>query len=229
MGPRRIGRQLWRPLLLLGGLLAAGWALHEVAEAGWGESLAAAALSPWGRFGFVAAGALACAVGAPRQAVAYAGGWGFAFPLGLALAMAAQVLGCVLDFAWARALARGWARRRMGARMRRLDGFLAAHPFAATLMLRLLPVGNNLALNLLAGASACPPTRFLAASALGYLPQTIVFVLLGSGTQLERAQELALGLALFGLSALLGLYLLRRFRRFSGDAADAPYAATPPG
>jgi uncharacterized membrane protein YdjX (TVP38/TMEM64 family) len=229
-------RDLWRPFLLLAGLAAAGLGLHEMAGHGWTLALRGVAGSPAGCLGFVLGGAIACAIGAPRQAVAWAAGWSFGLLPGFGVAMTAQVLGCALDFAWARGVARGWARRRMGRRLRRMDAFLAAHPFSATLMLRLLPVGNNLALSLLGGASALPAARFLAASALGYVPQTLVFVLLGTGTRVGRTTEIALSVVLLGISVLLGIWLLRRFRALgagadavSEDAANTLRAATPLG
>ena len=60
--------------------------------------------------------------------------------------------------------------------------------------------------------SAVAPWPFLAASALGYLPQTVVFVLLGSGVRVGKAEQLALAAALFVAASLIGLYLLRRTR-----------------
>jgi uncharacterized membrane protein YdjX (TVP38/TMEM64 family) len=93
--------------------------------------------------------------------------------------------------------------------MARLGRVLAARPFAATLTLRLLPVGNNTLLNLLAGATGLRALPFLLASLIGYLPQTIVFVLAGSGTQLGRGTKLGVAFVLFAVSAWLGVLLLR--------------------
>src|SRR5207245_529877 len=75
--------------------------------------------------------------------------------MGTGLGLAAQLLGCALSFFWARLVGRDWAERRLagrfGCRLRALRDALAESPFDTTLALRLLPVGNNLALNLLAG------------------------------------------------------------------------------
>ena len=75
----------------------------------------------------------------------------------------------------------------------RVRAALAARPFRTTLALRLLPVGSNLALNLLAGLGRIPVLPFLAASAIGYLPQTLIFVLLGEGVAVDRHWQLGLG------------------------------------
>ena len=198
---------MWRPALLLCGLLAAGLALRS----GLGQQ-AVQAPAQLGPAAFVGLAAAACALGLPRQLVAYAAGLGFGLWAGLALAMAAQVIGCAADFVWARAVAREWAARRIRGRLARLDAVLRRHPFTATLTLRLLPVGNNLLLNLLAGVSAVAPLPFVAASALGYLPQTLVFVLLGAGIRVGQGAQIGLAIGLFLVASLVGLFLLRRTR-----------------
>ncbi len=202
-------RGAWRPVLLLAGLVGAGLALR-----GLGLDARVAAAGENGPLGFVALGALACAAGVPRQVVAYAGGLALGFWPGAMLALLAETLGCAADFYWARLGARGWVVRWLhgqgGGRLDRLDRFLCARAFTATLTLRLLPVGSNLVLNLLAGVSGVAAGPFLLASLLGYVPQTAVFALLGSGVRVSGWVTVALGTAGFAASTLLGLLLLRR-------------------
>lgn len=165
---------------------------------------------------FVLVAALATGVGVPRQSVAFLGGYAFGTVLGAGLALGAQLLGCALAFLWARAVGRGWAERRLngrfGPKLRPLVATLRDNPFSSALALRLLPVGNNLALNLLAGLSGIGFWPFLVASALGYLPQTIIFALLGKGVRVDGAWQIALAAALLVVSVALGLWLLRRQR-----------------
>ena len=120
--------------------------------------------------------------------------------------------GCTADFLWARLIARDWAVRRTRGRLAQLDRQISRHPFSATLTLRLLPVGSNLLLNLLAGVSAVAAGPFLLASAAGYVPQTLVFALLGSGVRVGHTVQLGLAMTLFLLSGLLGVWLLRQVR-----------------
>ncbi|MBB5689239.1 putative membrane protein YdjX (TVP38/TMEM64 family) [Roseomonas alkaliterrae] len=221
-GRRR--RAVLKLALLGAGLAAAGLLLRSVGFAPgtewvdrWvlGQGLA-------GDLAFVAMGAAATAAGAPRQGVAFLGGYAFGALQGSLLALAAQVAGCALSYAWARAVGRSWAERRLagrfGHRLRPLRDVLAVSPFGATLALRLLPVGNNLALNLLAGMAGIRLLPFLAASAIGYLPQTVVFALLGKGIRVDGAWQLGLAVALFVVSAGIGLMLLRRHQ--AGRALD---------
>ena len=104
-------RLLWKPALLAGGLVLAGLAVRN----GWGRA-ALDAPAAAGPAAFVLAGAFGCAVGVPRQLVAYAAGLGFGGWTGVALAMLAQLLGCAADFGWARLVMRGWAARRVRGR-----------------------------------------------------------------------------------------------------------------
>ena len=203
----RGGAVLWKPALLLGGLLVAGLAIRG----GWGRS-ALDAPAQAGPAWFVLFAAIACAVGVPRQVVAYAAGLGFGTWAGCALALVAEIIGCAADFLWARLVARSWAARRISGRLAKLDGQLSRHPFGATLTLRLLPVGSNILLNLLAGISAVAMGPFLLASAIGYVPQTVVFALLGGGVRMDRNEQLLLAAGLFVLASVLGLWLMRRIR-----------------
>lgn len=205
---------LLRSVAMMAGVALAGWLLLALPG---GPGAFVSDLGKHGAVAFVIGSAVLCAVGFPRQVVAYAGAFAFGLLPGIGLALAAQVIGCTLDVAWARLVGREWARgamqRRFSGRLARLDAFLSANPFSATLMLRLLPVGNNLALNLIAGISGIPIASFIGASAIGYVPQTLAFALVASGTRIEHGVQLALGVALFAISAILGALLLKRVRR----------------
>jgi uncharacterized membrane protein YdjX (TVP38/TMEM64 family) len=194
--------------LMLAGLVAAGFAARRLGAG----LLASATPDATGAAVLVGAGALLTAAGMPRQAVAFAGGYAFGAWRGGALALVAQMLGCLVDFWWSRAVARDWVTRRIARRLARLDRLLTGHPFTATLTLRLLPVGNNLVLNLLAGVSGLRAGPFLAATLIGYLPQTAVFALAGSGVHVDHSMQLAVAGALLVGSGVLGWVLLVRTR-----------------
>lgn len=216
-GTRRRAAAAFGKLALLAAGLAAGGLVLRAVGAVPGTEWVDRYVRDRGMFGeavFLAAGAVATAAGAPRQGVAFLGGYAFGAADGAGLALLAQLGGCALSFGWARLVGRAWAERRLagryGARLRRLRDALAASPFGTTLALRLLPVGNNLALNLLAGMAGIAPAPFLAASALGYLPQTAVFALLGKGVRVDGAWQIGLAAALFAVSVAIGFALLRR-------------------
>jgi len=215
---------LFRAVVLAIGLVAAGWLLRTIGVAP-GTELADRYLAGGGLAAeaiFVLGGAVAAAIGVPRQAVAFVGGYAFGAAMGSGLGLLAQVAGAAAAFWWARLVGRGWAERRLagrfGPRIRPLRDALADSPFGATLALRLLPIGNNLALNLLAGMGGIAPGAFLAGSAVGFVPQTVVFALLGKGIRVDGAWQMALAVGLFIIAALIGWALLRRHR--TGRAMD---------
>lgn len=211
-------KALSKLLVMAAGLLAAGAVLRNLGGVPGTEWVDASIRDEglWGEAVFVAVGSAIIAVGMPRQTVAFLGGYAFGAALGVTLSLLAQIIACVASYAWARLLGRGWAEARMagrfGARLRPLRDVLAENPFGATLALRLLPVGNNLALNLLAGMIGLRLLPFLAASALGYLPQTLIFALLGKGIRVEGAWQLGLAGGLLLISVGIGFWLLRRHR-----------------
>lgn len=230
------GRLVLRSAALFLSLVLVGAALHVSGLAGmldekWidayvrGQGLRGEAL-------FVAAGAMFVAVGLPRQVVAFLAGYAFGFAIGSALALLAAALGCVAAFAYARLFGRELVAARFPARVRRIDDFLAEHPFTMTLLIRFLPIGSNLITNLAAGVSRVPFAPFVAGSAVGYIPQTVVFALVGSGVAVDLASRVILGAVLFAASGVLGVYLYRRHhgtktlgdeleRDLDPDSADA--------
>jgi uncharacterized membrane protein YdjX (TVP38/TMEM64 family) len=209
-------RLLFKGLVLMASLAAIGWGLKasglaQHLDANWVDSeIRGQGANGW--LLYVGVGALAVAAGLPRQAVCFLGGYGFGLGLGLALAQLASILGCALCFLYARLLGRELVRHRFAERLRRLDDFLHEHPVTMTMLIRFLPVGSNLITNLLAGVSKVAPLPFLLGSLIGYLPQTIIFVLLGSGIHVQPLWRSVLSVLLFLLSALLGVYLYRRLR-----------------
>lgn len=182
-------------------------------ESGFDPRAAMASAGSHGPAAFVAIGAAACAVGVPRQVVALAGGYAFGFWPGAAFTLVAEVAGCAIDFGWARLLGRraalAFLERRGGGRLARLDRFLTGRAFAATLTLRLLPVGSNVLLNLIAGVSGVAAVPFLLGSAVGYVPQTVVFALAGAGAGLSNGVQFGVAAVLLLLSVGLGVLLLK--------------------
>jgi len=186
---------------VLSGLLSEEWIDHEVRGKGIpGELL------------YVAVGGLVTAVAVPRHIVSFLGGYAFGVGLGTALALAATEIGCVLVFFYGRIVGRPLVSERLRARVRRIEDFLAANPFSMTLLIRLLPLGNNFATCLAAGVSRVPARSFLAGSLVGYLPQTFVFALAGSGVEMGARYRLALAVLFFVVSGAIGIWLYRKYR-----------------
>lgn len=185
----------------LAALLDKTWIDHEVRGKGLGGELL-----------FIGVGALATALGAPRQALSFLAGYAFDLAWGTALGVTATVGGCVISFFYARWFGRSLVAARFPDRIKRIEDFIRDNTFSMTVLVRLLPLGSNLATNLAAGVTHVRALPFVLGSALGYIPQTLVFALIGSGVGLDPLFRIGLGVTLFLISGVLGIYLFRKFR-----------------
>ncbi len=184
------------------GLLDESWVDEQIRDKGLAGGLA-----------FLAAGMIMTALGFPRQAISFLGGYGFGLGEGAALALGSTVLGCTLAFYCARWAGRATILGLFPGRIRRLDYLLHDHPFSTALLIRLLPLGSNLVTNLAAGVSGIRALPFIAGSGLGFIPQTVIFALLGSGIHLDPGLRISAGIVLFFISSMLGVALFRRYRK----------------
>lgn len=178
---------------------------------------------PLGVLFFVAGTALASALGLPRQLPAFLGGYAFGWLWGGVLATLGVTLGCVLDFSLARTMGREFVMNRFGRRVAKLDAFLRADPFRTSLAIRLFPVGHNLSTSVAAGVTSIPARAFFVGSALGYLPQNLVFAIFGAGVNAEstlgRALSIGVSVVLLVGSTWLGLSVYRAYKR-KGDVPE---------
>ncbi len=163
---------------------------------------------------FVIGGAFCTAFGLPRQTICFLGGYAFGPVKGSFLALVASVGGCISSFACARLLGRRSVVFALFAE-RVPDTFLRSHPFSMALLMRLLPIGHNLLTNIAAGISGIRMTAFVAGSTLGYVPQTVIFALLGSGLQINPVSRLSFSVMLFAFSSLIGAWILRHHSKKS--------------
>lgn len=212
MNPRFILKGLAVLLSLVAiGFIARQSGLGDILDQGWidrsvrGQGLA-------GEMLFLGVGALATGVGFPRQVIAFMGGYAFGFLQGTLLGTLAALIGCAGAFFYARILGRSLVSERFAGKARKMDDFIRDNPFSMTVLIRLLPVGSNVVTNLAAGITSIPALPFLLGSGLGYLPQNAIFALVGSGVGVDPVWRIGLGVLLFVVSGVLGVYLYRRMR-----------------
>jgi uncharacterized membrane protein YdjX (TVP38/TMEM64 family) len=91
--------------------------------------------------------------------------------------------------------------------MRQFDQRFREQTALKVLMVRLLPVGNNLLTNLIAGCSGIRFLPFIVGSTVGYLPQMLIFALSGAGIGNADKYQLMLSVVLFILASLIGAFL----------------------
>jgi len=165
-----------------------------------------------GQLLFISFAALFASVGLPRQVVAFLGGYAFGFAGGAVLALLAVLLACVMSFTYGRIARQVVGVSGVPERFRRIAAFVYEHTFTTTLVIRLLPAGSNLLLNLAAGLGGVRALPFFAGSAVGYVPQTLIFALIGSGISVDPGLRIGIGVALFVVSGVLGMQLYRRYQ-----------------
>lgn len=204
-------RFLLKGLLFITVLVVVGYLLNDTLNKHWVDTFVRHSFLP-PELVFLLSVVLLTAAGVSRQLMAFLGGYAFGFGEGVLISTLATVGGCMLTYGVAHFLARDFIQHHLTSRMSRVHDFLVEHTFSTALMIRLLPVGSNVLVNSVAGASGIAPLAFFSGSALGYIPQMLIFALIGSGVTVDPALRISIGVVLFVISALLGFYLYRRFR-----------------
>jgi len=210
-------RQVLKGAILLTGLLTIMFMVKALTPESFGSEVWAER-TPGGALLFILLGTVWTAFGMPRQLVAFGGGVSFGFVDGLVLGLVAAVIGAGFAYTFGRTVGRRLISDRVQRKMPRIARFVNKNPFGVTVLVRLLPVGSNLCMNLASGVMALPVTAFIAGSIIGYLPQTLVFALAGSGVQVDPALRIGLAIVLLGASGVMGVVLFKRYQeRFNDD------------
>jgi uncharacterized membrane protein YdjX (TVP38/TMEM64 family) len=178
---------------------------------------------------FILIAALVAAIGCPRQLVAFLGGYAFGAVNGALLSTLGVGMGCALSLFFARVIIRPFVNRRFPHRIIKINEFLSVRPVVKTIIIRLLPIGNNLVTNLIAGVTAVKARYFVLGSLIGYLPQMAIFALMGKGVVVMSVWKIGLSIVLFFISGALSVRLYREYRAVQllgrGQVEDSALAA----
>lgn len=158
-------------------------------------------------------GALFTGLGGPRQLVSFTFGFVFGSIYGVGLSIISTLTGAIICYLLAQLLLRNTLQKRFAKRYASFQRFIGNQPFLKVLIVRMFPLGSNLLTNLLSGVASVPFGAFVAASLLGYLPQTIIFALAGSGIGSANQWQLITSIALGLISMLLTHYLYQRYKK----------------
>ena len=172
-----------------------------------------------GVINFVFISVFLLSMGLPRQIAAFLGGYAFGFVEGMLYSTIAATVSCILLLLFSRYFARPTVTRIFKTKVQPINHFLAHDPLIKSIIIRLLPIGNNVMTNLIAGVSKINAFPFIAGSAIGYVPQMTIFSLMGKGVVINSELKISISIILFGLSGALGARLLKKYRFRPADNA----------
>ena len=162
---------------------------------------------------FVLAGGVLGLALFPGQVTAAVAGILFGAVAGTALALAAALLAAALCFLAGRRLGADAVLSLLGPRGRLWRTWLEEHGFGAVLACRLAPGTPAGILNYLAGLAGIRLGTILAAVALGALPKTIAYVVLGGALSDPLSARGAFAVTLYAGAAACGAVVARRLVR----------------
>lgn len=202
--------------LILLGTIAAGWYLFkfsiyhdQITDHQWLQHKIRG-FGVWGPAFFFILGGVATAVGFPRLVLSALGGFLFGLFEGTIYALLGTLIGTVIGYYYARYMGKELIDRIFPERLKRFEAKLLERPFVTALLVRNLPIGNNTLTTLFGGLRGIRAVPFFMGSAVGYLPQTIIFALIGSGVQKSEDYRIWLSIIFYLLSIPIIIHLMRR-------------------
>lgn len=151
---------------------------------------------------------LSC-IGLPRQVVAFTCGYFFGIIIGALYATITVTIAAFFTFKLASFFQQGYLAKKYNKQLIKLEAFLSDNTFSKALIIRLLPVGSNFLTNILAGIANVPLRPYLAGSCIGFIPQMIIFSLVGSGVKLAESTHIMAAVILLTIATLLGWRLYK--------------------
>jgi len=176
----------------------------------------------WGPVSFVAGATILILTGVPRLLFCVLGGALFGFVEGLIYSQLATIFGAYGTFLFARWGTREWVRRLKN-NQSRLYRMLENPTLATVFLSRQLPTGGAF-ISLFLGFSSVSHLNFIIGSLLGFLPEAIPAVLIGSGagktsTLMAFTQILAAAAALI-FAGIIIVRLSAAYKKHHGKVTE---------
>lgn len=223
-------RTVWVSLLLFGLVIAlfiigrSGAVVDlDALRAAMGELSA----GPWGLPALIAVFCISAFLGVPQFVLIGISVFAFGPVLGFAYAWAATLVSGTLTFWVGRFAGEGVVRRHGGNFANRLAAFIGRNAFAASAIVRNVPTGPFLLVNMVFGVSRARFTHYLAGLAIGVLPKITLVAFAGTSimSAFDGQPLLAGAAAILAVGIWIGLVLYAR-RRLRGPrktiSEDAP-------
>ncbi len=148
----------------------------------------------------------------PRQVLSFVSGYAYGAVLGTLIVTFGVSIGCLCTFLYTRFIAQNFIQKKFGMRIAWLEHLFSKSPLGMAISIRIIPVGSNVLLNMVAGVSKIPLIPFCLGSAIGYIPQNLIFALLGTGVRVDPLLRTGLAGALYVGGIIGGLWLFKIFR-----------------
>lgn len=210
--------KVWLRLVLLGGIVMAGgiyaWIVGLPSQTEVRELV-----SDWGAAGvlvFVLGYAAVTLMPVPASALTILAGILFGVVGGIIIGLVSATLGAYGGFWLGRLLGREAVERLTGHRVERVDALLRRRGLVAVLGIRLVPVVPFAAVNYAAGLTAVGQRDYLVGTALGIVPATVAYVVLGAYGTSPVSWPFAVALSALVLLAL-GSWAWLRHARHGGE------------
>lgn len=156
---------------------------------------------------------LAMSIGLPRQVAAFSAGYFIGWQLGFTIALLAAITGCLITFFCARYFFYKKITTLFPKKSKKLITFFARDTFTKALIIRLIPAGSNFLTNVIAGAVRAPYKPYLMGTFVGFIPQMLVFSLLGNGIKLGQTTQISISVVLIILAGILSFYLVKKAKK----------------
>ncbi len=180
---------------------------------------------PWGLPALVAAFSICAFFGVPQFVLIGLSVFAFGPLTGFAFAWVATMISGALDFWIGRLVGEDAVNRHGGQFVNRLSGFIGRNALAASAIVRNVPTGPFLLVNMVFGASQARFSHFLVGMGIGVLPKITLVAFAGTSIMSAfEGQPLVAGGAAFlavGIWIALVLYARTRLRRERQDSPSS--------
>jgi uncharacterized membrane protein YdjX (TVP38/TMEM64 family) len=159
-------------------------------------------------------------IGLPRQVAAFSCGYIFGITYGTMIATLAATIGCMITILIAKTFFRQKVLDTYPEKLNRVSAFFLTHTFTKAFIIRLLPAGSNFLTNILAGIANIKFIPYVAGTCVGFIPQMLIFSLLGAGVKVGETQKIILSLCLLIIALIFGYWLYNKEKKQNKKGAN---------
>jgi uncharacterized membrane protein YdjX (TVP38/TMEM64 family) len=207
----KTARTLWVSALLVtvaGGILTFGALFVDVDQGGIAELLRGLRHAWWAPLAVTGLFVVLAFLGAPQIALIAATVAVFGPIEGALLSWVSTMISGAVGFYAGRAAGAGALRRLGGALMQRITKKVAENGFLAALIIRLVPSGPFVVVNMALGATGMRSLPFFAGSGLGIMPKILLIAFAGHGVSQLFAKQTMIALGFIAAAVVIWLAIV---------------------